>query len=122
MAFDKHANLAVSTVLTAPSPATSGTSLVLASGEGARFPDPATYGAYNATVWPVNTLPTPANAEIVRITAKSTDTLTITRTQEGSSARTIVAGDQIAATITVKTLEDVENAIKQSWLVNQVFR
>jgi hypothetical protein len=44
----------------------------------------------------------------VRVTAISTDTLTITRAQESSSARTIVVGDQIAATITLKTLTDIE--------------
>ncbi len=44
------------------------------------------------------------------MTALSTDTLTITRAQEGSSARTIIVGDQIAATWTAKTLTDVETA------------
>ncbi len=52
--------------------------------------------------------PTTANSEIVRVTAISTDTFTITRAQESTSARTIVVGDQIADTITVKTLTDVE--------------
>lgn len=105
MAVDAHANLAYSTVATAPSPATSGTSLVVASGEGARFPAV----PFNATIWPTGTIPTPANAEIVRVTNISTDTLTITRTQESTSARTVVVGDQIAATITAKTLTDIES-------------
>lgn len=109
--FDTHKNLAISTVLTAPVTPTAGTSLVLAAGEGVRFPDPATFGAYNATIWPTGQFPTPANAEIVRITAKSTDTLTITRAQEGTVARTVAVGDLIAVSITVKTLEDVETAI-----------
>lgn len=107
MAFDAHKNFAVSTVATAPSPATSGTSLVVAAGEGAKFPA----APFNATVWPASTQPTSANAEIVRVTNISTDTLTITRAQEASSARTVVVSDQIAATITAKTLTDVENAI-----------
>lgn len=101
---DLHANLAISSVATAPSPATSGTSLVVASGEGARFP----VAPFNATVWPANALPDPSNAEIVRVTARTTDTLTIVRAQEGTSARTIVAGDLIVASITAKTLTDVE--------------
>jgi hypothetical protein len=104
MAFDAHKNMAVSTVATAPSPATSGTSLVVAAGEGARFP--AT--PFNATVGPAQTVLTPANSEIVRVTAISTDTLTITRAQESSSARSILVGDQIAATITAKTITDIE--------------
>lgn len=105
--MDVHPNLAVSTVATAPSPATSGTSLVVAAGEGTRF---ATTPPFNATIWPANARPDPSNAEIVRVTARSTDTLTITRAQESSSARTVVAGDLIAATITQKTLTDIEAA------------
>lgn len=104
-AFDAHKNLAYSTVATAPSPALSGTSLVVAAGQGSRFPA----APFNATVWPANQIPTPANSEIVRITAIATDTFTITRTTESTSARSISVGDQIAATITAKTLTDVEN-------------
>lgn len=98
---DSHANLAYSTVATAPTPASSGTSLVVAAGEGVRFPAP----PFNATVWPANTIPLPSNAEIVRVTNVTTDTLTITRTQEGTSARSIGTGDQIADTITAATLQ-----------------
>lgn len=104
---DSHANFAYSTIATAPSPSTSGTSLVVATGEGALFPTV----PFNATIWPASLQPTSGNAEIVRVTARSTDTLTIVRAQEGSVARNILVGDQIAATITVKTLTDVENPI-----------
>lgn len=107
---DLHTNFAVSLVATAPSPATTGTSLVVTAGQGTRFPDPGA-GAYNAIIWPAGELPTPANAEIVRITDVATDTLTITREQEGSSARTVVVGDQIAVSITKKSFTDIENAI-----------
>lgn len=103
---DAHKNFAYSTVATAPSPASSGTSLVVAAGDGSKFPTP----PFNATVWPASTQPTTSNAEIVRVTAISTDTLTIARTQESSSARTIVAGDQIAHTVTAKTMTDAEVA------------
>lgn len=102
---DSHKNFALSAVATAPSPATSGTSLVVTLGEGALFPTP----PFNATVWPAGTNPISTNAEIVRVTAISTDTLTIIRTQEGTAARTIVVGDQIAATLTAKSLMDAEN-------------
>lgn len=110
MVFDPHGNLSYSTVATAPSPAGSGTSLSVASGHGSRFPDPGAVG-YNVTIWPADAIPTPANAEIVRVTAKAGDVLTITRTQEGSSARSILVGDQIANTITKKILDDIEAAI-----------
>src|SRR3990167_2218463 len=101
---DAHKNFAYSTVLTAPSPADSGTSLVVQSGDGTKFPTV----PFNATIWPVSAQPTTANAEIVRVTNIATDTFTITRTQESTSARTVVVGDQIAATITALTLTDVE--------------
>lgn len=104
---DAHSNFAYSTVATAPSPASSGTSLIVATGTGSLFPST----PFNATVWPVSTQPTSTNAEVVTVTNISSDTLTITRAQEGSSARTIIVGDQIAATITNKTLTDIENVI-----------
>lgn len=100
--MDAHANFAYSTVATAPSPATSGTTLTVVS--ASTFPTP----PFNATVWPVATTPTAANAEIVRVTNIAGGVLTILRAQEGSSARAILVGDQIAATITAKTLTDVE--------------
>ncbi len=103
---DLHANFGVSLVATAPSPATSGTSLVVTAADGAKFPAV----PFNATIWPASSQPTTANAEIVRVTARATDTLTITRAQEGSTARTVVVGDQIAATITAKTLTDAEGS------------
>jgi hypothetical protein len=107
MLFDNHKNFAYSTVATAPSPADSGTSLTVETGHGSRFPAP----SFNATVWPVGEQPAVDNAEIVRITGVAGDVLTIARAQEGTSARSIVVGDQIAATITAKTLTDVENAL-----------
>lgn len=105
--FDAHQNWAYGTVATAPSPATSGTSLVLTAGHGARFPTP----PFNAVIWQSGVSALSSNAEVVRVTAKSTDTLTITRAQEGSTARSIVAGDQCAAAITAKALTDVETAV-----------
>lgn len=101
---DAHLNFAYSLVATAPSPATSGTSLIVTAGQGALFPTV----PFNATIWPTGAQPTSLNAEIVRVTARSTDTLTVGRAQESSSARTILVGDQIAATVTAKTLTDVE--------------
>lgn len=105
MAFDNHKNFAYSIVATAPSPATSGTTLVLQTGDGAAFPA----APFNVTIWPVGVAPLRSNAEIARATGKSSDTLTIVRAQEGSSARTVVVGDQIAASITVKTITDIES-------------
>lgn len=108
MTFDPHRNFAYSTVATAPSPATSGTSLVVQPGDGALFPQPSTDGAFNLTIWPAGAAPVASNAEIVRCTARSSDTLTITRAQESTSARAVITGDQIALTITAKIFTDIE--------------
>lgn len=105
---DAHKNFAVSAVATAPSPATSGTSLVVTAGQGSLFPTP----PFNAVIWPTNSNPLSSNAEIVRVTAIATDTLTIVRTQEGTVARTVIVGDQISAAITAKTLEDLDKYVE----------
>lgn len=97
-----HKNFAYATVATAPSPASSGTSLVLTAGHGARMPAV----PFEGTVCPIGSTPDPTNAEIVRVDLVSTDTLTIVRAREGTSARTIVAGDQFFASITVKDLDE----------------
>ena len=103
--MDAHKNFAYSLITVAPAPASSGTSMTVA--DGTVFPS----APFNATVWPVDELPLAANAEIVRVTNIAGNVLTVTRAQESSSARTIVVGDQIAATVTNKTLTDIESAI-----------
>jgi hypothetical protein len=103
--FDTPVNLAYSTVATAPSPATSGTSLVVAAGTGSRF------AVGPATLAPASTTPTAANSEIVRITAISTDTLTITRAQESTTARTVTTSWVIYQGPTAKTITDITTAV-----------
>lgn len=106
--FDAHKNFAYSTVATAPSPADTGTTLSTQAGEGSRFP--AT--PFNAIVCPAGQQPLPNNAEIVRVTAVSGDSVTtMVRQQEGTSARSIVVGDQIFAGPTIKTLTDIESLV-----------
>lgn len=105
MPFDAHKNFAYSNVATAPAPAASGTSLTVAAGEGADFPA----APFNAVVWVAGAIPRKTNGEVVRVTAIAGDVFTITRAQEGSSARTVLVGDQIAAAVTAKTLTDIEN-------------
>lgn len=181
---DKHRNLAYSTVATAPSPATTGTSLDVAANQGKLFPEP----PFNATVWPQGVQPTAANAEVVRVTAITNDTLTIERQQEGfvgrststgssdltdlaqfwrtdqwvdyivtsggktgpvvsntpseltisfgwsgggspaagleyninTPARTIVVGDQIAATVTEKAFSDIEHVLETAHTIGRL--
>lgn len=104
MAFDSHKNLAYSTVVTPPSPAGSGTTLTVQTGEGARFPA----ANFPVTIWPAGAVPTPSNAEIAYCTARGGDTLTLVRASELGPARTIIVGDQVIAGMTVKTITDLE--------------
>lgn|SRR3990167_3940130 len=107
--MDNHKNFAVSTVLIAPSPAASGTSLTIQSGDASKFST-----SMNCTVWPAGEQPLANNAEIVRITNIVGDTLTIQRTQESTSARTIIQNDNIANTVSVKVLTDIEASLSSS--------
>jgi hypothetical protein len=122
MAFDAHKNFAMSAVVTPPSPPTSGTSLTVVTGEGALFPA----APFNATVCPPGVLPSVANSEIVRVTARSGDVLTITRAQEGSVARAVVVGDLCVASITAKAFQDIETTpyartdLANEFVANQV--
>lgn len=100
---DAHANFAYGVVLTAPNPATSGTSLAIDPVEAATFPAV----PFNAKVWPNNQRPLASNSEIVRVTAINGGTLTVSRAQEGSAARAIVPGDQVAQVVTAKAFTDI---------------
>ena len=108
MTIDARKNFAASLVATAPSPATSGTSLVVTGGEGSVFPATPFY----ARIGPVNTAPTGTNSEIVRVTAVSTDTLTITRAQDGSAARTVVVGDVIEQVVNKGMIDQIESDLR----------
>ncbi len=116
MAYDALKNLAYSTVATPPSPAASGTSLVVTAGEGALFPAV----SFNAVIWPPNVQPTTANSEIVRVTNIATDTFTITRTTSTETPTigpiSVAAGYQISAPITRKTLVDIQTMIPNTGL------
>lgn len=85
MALDAFKNFAIGTLSTGYD--ASAVSIILTSGHGARFPAP----PFNATWWNSTDYSNPSldpNVEIVRVTAVSTDTFTITRGQEGTSAST----------------------------------
>lgn len=84
-------------VATLGSAATSGaTSLTLASGTGALFPNPVAPDYFVATL---------ANSgetafEIVKVTARSGDTLTVVRAQEGTTAAAWASGDKCELRLT----------------------
>lgn len=85
-------NFAVSALTNAPG--TSGTSFTVTTGTGSRFV------AGKATVGPSSGDWTPANAEVVTITDVATDTLTVTRAQESSTAMALAVGYRIVQGVT----------------------
>lgn len=76
-----------------------GTSLTVKAGEGALFKAP------TGTDYELVTLSAAGNIEIVKVTARSADTLTIVRAQEGTSARAWAIGTAVEARITAGTLD-----------------
>ena len=90
-------------VLTAPSPMSSGTSLVLQSGQGTRFPAVPFY----VTAHPPMEMPTIDNAEKIKVTAVSTDTLTIERAQGDTAAKNIDVGWIITNALFYKDVKPV---------------
>ena len=105
MSFDAHANLATS--LLTNSPGTAGTTFNVTTGTGALFPAV----PFNCLVVPANTLPTTSNAEIVRCTAYTTDSFTVTRAQEGTTAVNAVAGYVFFNVMSAKVFTDIEGSI-----------
>lgn len=93
-----HTDLSIGTVGTAPSPATSGTSLIVTDAVAANLPN--VYPWY-AVVKPSGTAPTRSNSEIIKVTGGSSSagntTYTIVRAQglPVTTARSIIAGDDI---------------------------
>lgn len=84
--FDPAANFAIANLDAGI--ASGVTSIVLVAGKGALFPSPAADGAFNVVIYNSTDYGSPwqdPSAEIVRVTAKSTDTLTVTRAQEGTA-------------------------------------
>lgn len=96
---DAVVNFGYSTVATAPSPATTGTTLTVVT-------DNFQVAPFYAVAWPPGVNPLAANAEIIRVGAKSgTSWSTITRHAQGTTARSIAVGWQIMTGPDVGTLE-----------------
>lgn len=115
ISFETHGNDGYSTVAVsgAPSPATTGTTLTLTA--ATTFPSPNAPGSkpYIVGIWPVSTQPTQANQELALCTAidYGTNVMTLVRAQEGSTARTVIDGDQVALVHSAKAMTDVEAAV-----------
>ena len=113
MPFTLHPNAAIGVVAIAPTPPTSGATLTLQPGQGAKF------GAPNVRVAiaPPNVDPIAlaAAVEFALMTDCTGDVLTLTRATEGpNGARAIQVGDLVYATPTGSVFEDIEAAIQAS--------
>lgn len=92
-----YTNNAVATL--ASSISNSATTIALTGGQGALFPNPTGGDVFYATL-----VDTAGNLEIVRCTARSTDSLTVVRAQEGTTARAYTAGDKLECRVTAAGL------------------
>lgn len=94
----------------------SATSIALSTGEGSELPDPSGSN-YNLIWYDSTNYPNPAddpNVEIVRVTAKTSDTITVTRNQESSGAsakNTTNCVYKMILTPTAKTITDLQAEI-----------
>jgi len=77
------------------------TSLTVAATEGARYPNPSGGDYFYATL-----SDTSSNIEIIKVTARSTDTFTIVRGRDGTSGRAYLTGDRVELRITAAVLEE----------------
>jgi len=82
----------------------SDTAVTLLSGQGARFPSLSVGDYFYATlVDPYN------NFEIIKVTARTDDVLTVERAKEGTTARAFATNDRLEVRITAQTFIDVVN-------------
>ena len=86
----------------ASSLSSSATSITVASGHGARFPSLTGSEYFYATL-----IDSSNNLEIVKVTARSSDVLTVTRAQESTTARAYAIGDRVELRVTAQGLVDI---------------
>ncbi len=92
-------------------------SVALSAGEGAKLPQPSTDGEFNLVWFNYTDYKNPTDdplKEIVRVTARTDDTLTITRAQEETSAQNHNIAEKTYVMIlgmTKKMKDDIETAI-----------
>ena len=84
----------------------SATSLTVSSGTGALFPNPTSPDYFLLTLQGVSGTP----IEIVKVTARSTDTMTIVRAQEGTTASAFTGGDKAELRITAAVMQSAAQA------------
>ena len=85
------------------------TSITLQSGNGARFPSLSGSQYFYATLIDASN-----NLEIVKCTARSSDVLTITRAQEGTTGRAYSSGDRLELRMTAQAILDMAEKVNES--------
>lgn len=94
----------------------SATSLTVLSATGTLFPNPSAGQFFFCTLQ--NTAGTVV--EIVKVTARSTDTFTIVRGQEGTSASAFITGDKVELRLTAGELTQLFSGVAQGGGTDQV--
>jgi hypothetical protein len=84
----------------------SATTLLLETGHGARFPNPTGGDFFYVTLENASLV-----REIVKVTARSTDTLTIVRAQDNTTAVSWSAGDTVALRLNAAAIEYMINNV-----------
>lgn len=101
-------------------------SIVLATGAGAKLPQPSTDGAFNLVWWDSASYGDPSddpNVEIVRVTARTTDTLTVIRGQEATPASNKNTSAHTYLMIlgaTAKMFTDIQSALASAGAISSV--
>lgn len=90
--------------------ASGATSLTLATGQGARFPSPTGGDFFLLTLVGLDSNGNENAWEIVKVTGRSTDALTIVRAQEGTTAATWIAGTRAELRATAGTFDSLTDA------------
>ena len=80
------------------------TTLTLATGNGARFPSPSGGDYFLATLIGLDSNGSETSWEVVKVTARATDTLTVVRGQESTTAVAWAAGSRIELRVTARTM------------------
>lgn len=93
-------------------------SMTLYSGQGARFPDTVSYNViiwdYSSYGWNIAGAYLNSKAEIVRVTANASNVMTITRAQEGTTARAFNTSGHsyyVTMAVTAKTISDIRDSL-----------
>ena len=78
------------------------TTIALTAGQGAKFPTTSSDDYFYATL-----IDSSNNLEVVKVTTRSTDSMTVTRAQDNTSARAFITGDRFELRPNAKVFEDI---------------